>query len=76
MIDFVYEMLGVALRAVSVFVFWSAAICALWGVATLYRVVVQLVKRYMSWVDDPVRVALACVVAAYIVYVLMRGTKG
>lgn len=47
MIDFVYEMLGVALRAVSVFVFWSAAICALWGVATLWRVVVQLVKRYM-----------------------------
>ena len=72
MIDFVYEMLGVALRAVSVFVFWSAAICALWGVATLYRVVVQLVKRYMSWLDDPVRVALACALVAYVVYVLMK----
>ena len=44
-IDFAYEMLGVALRAVSVFVFWSAAICALWGVATLYRVVVRWVKH-------------------------------
>ena len=45
LIDFVYEMLGVALRAVSVFGFWSAAICALWGVATLYRVVVRWVKH-------------------------------
>ena len=45
MIDFAYEMLEVALRAVSVFVFWSAAICGLWGVATLYRVVVRWVKH-------------------------------
>ena len=76
MIDFAYDMLGVAVRAVSVFVFWSAAICALWGVATLYRVVARRIKHWMSWVDDPVRVALACVVAAYMVYAIMRGTKG
>ena len=47
MIDFAYEMLGIALRAVGVFAFWGGLICLLWGAATLYRVVVQLVKRYM-----------------------------
>ena len=47
MIEFAYDTLWVAVRAVSVFGFWSAAICGLWVVATLYRVVVQLVKRYM-----------------------------
>ena len=47
MIDFAYDMLGVAVRAVSVFVLSSAAICGLWVVAKLCRVVVQLVKRYM-----------------------------
>ena len=47
MIDFAYEMLGIALRAVGVFAFWGGLICLLWGVATLCRVVVQLVKRYM-----------------------------
>ena len=47
MIEFAYEMLSVALRAVSVFVFWGSLICLFWGVATLCRVVVQLVKRYM-----------------------------
>ena len=76
MIDFAYEMLGIALRAVGAFVFWGSLICLFWGVATLYRVVMQWVKRYMSWLDDPVRVTVACVVAAYVVYVLMRGTKG
>ena len=45
MIDFAYEMLGVAVRAVSVFGFWSAAICGLWGMAMLYRVVVRWVKH-------------------------------
>ena len=30
-----------------VFVFWGSLICLFWGVATLCRVVVQLVKRYM-----------------------------
>ena len=48
MIDFAYEMLGIALRAVGAFVFWGSLICLFWGVATLCRVVVQLVKRYMS----------------------------
>ena len=72
MIDFAYEMLGIALRAVGVFAFWGGLICLLWGVAMLYRVVVRWVKRYMSWLDDPVRVAIACVVAAYVVYVLMK----
>ena len=76
MIDFAYEMLGVALRAVGVFVFWGGLICLLWGAATLYRAVVQLVKHWMSWLDDPVRVAITCVVAAYVVYAIMRGTKG
>ena len=47
MIDFAYEMLGVAVRAVGAFVFWGTLICLVWGVATLRRVVVQLVKRYM-----------------------------
>ena len=47
MIDFAYDMLGVALRAVGAFAFWGSLICLLWGVATLCRVVVQLVKRYM-----------------------------
>ena len=47
MIDFAYEMLGIALRAVGAFVFWGGLICLLWGAATLCRVVVQLVKRYM-----------------------------
>lgn len=47
MIDFAYEMLGIALRAVGVFAFWGSLICLFWGVATLCRVVVQLVKRYM-----------------------------
>ena len=47
MIDFTYEMLSVALRAVDAFVFWGSLICLFWGVATLCRVVVQLVKRYM-----------------------------
>ena len=47
MIEFAYEMLGIALRAVGVFVFWGSLICLFWGVATLCRVVVQLVKRYM-----------------------------
>lgn len=42
-----YEMLSVALRAVGAFVFWGSLICLFWGVATLCRVVVQLVKRYM-----------------------------
>ena len=46
-IDFAYEMLSVALRAVGAFVFWGSLICLFWGVATLCRVVVQLVKRYM-----------------------------
>ena len=39
MIDFAYEMLS--------FVFWGSLICLFWGVATLCRVVVQWVKRYM-----------------------------
>ena len=47
MIEFAYDTLWVAVRAVSVFGFWSAAICGLWGMAMPYRVVVQLVKRYM-----------------------------
>ena len=47
MIDFAYEMLSVALRAVGAFVFWGSLICLFWGVATLCRVVAQLVKRYM-----------------------------
>ena len=47
MIDFAYEMLGIALRAVGVLAFWVGLICLFWGVATLCRVVVQLVKRYM-----------------------------
>ena len=47
MIYFAYEMLSVALRAVGAFVFWGGLICLFWGVATLCRVVVQLVKRYM-----------------------------
>ena len=47
MIDFAYEMLGIALRAVGAFVFWGSLICLFWGAATLYRAVVQLVKRYM-----------------------------
>ena len=46
-VELAYEMLGIALRAVGVFVFWGGLICLLWGAATLYRVVVQLVKRYM-----------------------------
>ena len=46
-VDFAYEMLGIALRAVGVFAFWGSLICLFWGVATLCRVVVQLVKRYM-----------------------------
>ena len=47
MIDFAYEMLGDAVRAVSVsvFGFWSAAICGLWGMAMLYRVAVRWVKH-------------------------------
>ena len=45
--DFAYEMLSVALRAVGAFVFWGTLICLFWGVATLCRVVVQWVKRYM-----------------------------
>ena len=76
MIEFAYEMLSVALRAVGAFVFWGSLICLFWGVATLCRVVVQLVKRYMSWLDDPVRVAIACALVAYVVYAIMRGTKG
>ena len=47
MIGFAYEMLGIALRAVGAIVFWGSLICLFWGVATLCRVVVQLVKRYM-----------------------------
>ena len=43
MIDFAYDMLGVAIMAGGEVL----AVCALWGVATLCRVVVQLVKRYM-----------------------------
>ena len=31
MIDFAYEMLGIALRAVGVFAFWGGLICLLWG---------------------------------------------
>ena len=31
MIDFAYEMLGIALRAVGVFVFWGSLICLFWG---------------------------------------------
>ena len=46
-VDFAYEMLAVALRAVGAFVFWGSLICLFWGAATLCRVVVQLVKRYM-----------------------------
>ena len=54
-VEFAYEMLAVALRAVGVFafwgglicLFWGSLICLFWGVATLCRVVVQLVKRYM-----------------------------
>ena len=45
MIDFAYDMLGVAVRAVSVFVLSSAAVCGLWVVAMLYRVVVRWVKH-------------------------------
>ena len=45
MSDFAYEMLSVALRAVGVFGLSSAAICGLWGVAMLYRVVVRWVKH-------------------------------
>ena len=33
--------------AVGAFVFWGSLICLFWGVATLCRVVVQWVKRYM-----------------------------
>ena len=44
MIDFAYDMLGVAVMAVSVFDFWSAEICGLWGMAMLYCVVVRGVK--------------------------------
>ena len=47
MIEFAYEMLVVALRVVGAFVFWGSLICLFWGVATLCRVVVQWVKRYM-----------------------------
>ena len=47
MIEFAYEMLSVALRAVAAFVFWGSLICVVWGAAALRRVVVQLVKRYM-----------------------------
>ena len=32
MIEFAYDTLWVAVRAVSVFGFWSAAICGLWVV--------------------------------------------
>ena len=46
-VELAYEMLSVALRAVGAFVFWGSLICLFWGVATLCRVVVQLVKRYM-----------------------------
>ena len=48
-VEFAYEMLavGIALRAVGAFVFWGSLICLFWGVSTLCRVVVQLVKRYM-----------------------------
>lgn len=45
MIDFAYEMLGIALRAVGVFAFWGGLICLLWGAATLYRAVVRWVKH-------------------------------
>ena len=45
MSDFAYEMLGVVIRAVGVFVFWSGLICLFWGVAKLYRVVMQWVKH-------------------------------
>ena len=52
MIDFAYDMLGVAVRAVGAFVFWGSLICGLWvvgcgewGVATLYRAVVRWVKH-------------------------------
>ena len=71
-VELAYEMLAVALRVVGAFVFWGSLICLFWGVATLCRVVVQLVKRYMSWLDDPIRVTVACAVAAYVVYVLMK----
>ena len=45
MIDFAYEMLSVALRAVGAFVFWGSLICLFWGAATLYRAVVRWVKH-------------------------------
>ena len=45
MIDFAYEMLGIALRAVGVFAFWGSLICLFWGAATLYRAVVRWVKH-------------------------------
>ena len=45
MIGFAYEMLGIALRAVGVFVFCGSLICLFWGVATLCRVVVRWVKH-------------------------------
>ena len=44
-VDFAYEMLAVALRAVGAFVFWGSLICLLWGVATLCRVGVTVVTR-------------------------------
>ena len=71
-IEFAYEMLAIALRVVGALVFWGSLICLFWGVATLCRVVMQWVKRYMSWLDDPIRVVVACAVAAYVVYVLME----
>ena len=46
-VELAYEMLVVALRVVGAFVFWGSLICLFWGLATLCRVVVQLVKRYM-----------------------------
>ena len=46
-IEFAYEMLAIALRVVGALVFWGSLICLFWGVATLCRVVMQLVKRYM-----------------------------